>query len=311
MPRKIVELDVDEISSVDRPANKRRFLMIKRDDDLDKLDNSKLMDLRTFIEENEVAKEEAESVISAFYQSVNKIISDADAEARDKLQMIQRSAGQLVNFLREATTSFKNSDTNNGGDSMEDLLKSIEDEELREQLESKFENLQSQVDELKNSEPEGDEGDEGDDTEVNKAELPEEVRIQMEKMQEELTDAKKMAKEERQARRKAELTKRAESLKSVGEVDDIVEVLLALDESDSEVFEKVETLLESAAGRLEEADLFKEKGDSGSDITSAGDELNKKAEKLMEGDADMTFEKAFAKAAKRNPALYRDYKEAR
>ena len=270
------------------------------------------MDLKTFIESQAVEKEEAESVIAAFYQNVNKIISNADAEAREKLSLIQRSAGQLVNFLQNATTSLKNkSDTKNGGDNMEDLLKSIEDEELREQLEEKFESLQSEVDELKSDDSgdEGDDGEEGDD--VKKSEMSEEMKLHLEKMEDELATYKEMAKKERRARRRTELTKKAEDYAPVGETEEIVDVLMKLDEEDEELFEKVEKLLETAANRLKEADLFKESGDSGSDITSSEEELNKKAKKLQEADPDLTFEKAFAKAARSNPKLYSEYKETR
>lgn len=198
----------------------------------------------------------------------------------------------------------------------EELLEKVEDEEVKkgfeavvEDREETIEDLEKRVEELEKAD-ETDEGDE-DEEDINKSELPEEVREQLEKMEDEVNTAKEMAQIEKKKRLEVEFNKRAEKFNKVGEVDKTARILMKASELfDEDTYEDLKTILKSAQARLEEADIDVPEGeDGGGDATDPVKKLEDKAEELAKSN-DISKEQAFAKALELNPELYREYIES-
>lgn len=315
-----MNLTVEKVDAVDRPANGREFLIVKRAEEDDEV-----IDKRTLedVVDNKDARQEMSKLIRAFYESINETMRDSDLSDTEKADQIQTSCDQLTSRLNdiapdlakrldiekmqeEVIKSYTGGENNM--ENLEELLKGIEDEDTREAIEKRFEALETKVEELEKGAEEND--DEGDN--IDKSELPESVRKRIDEMEERAERAEKIAKKEREARREVEFKKRAKNYNRVGSVEKIQKTLMKLDKSeDEDVLKDVEELLKSAQSRLEDSDLFVEKGDSGSDTTDADSKLEKKAEEIQKNNPDLSESQAFTEALEQNPDLYREYRESK
>lgn len=190
-----------------------------------------------------------------------------------------------------------------GGENMsklEKLLAKIEDEDLKKSVEEFVKNLKE---ELKKNDD--DEGGEGED--FNKSELPEELRKRFEDLEERAAVAEELVKAEREKRLEIEFNKRAKEYANVAEVEKIAGILRKASDIDDEFVDDIENVLKSANERLENADLFKQKGNGGEDVSDVEATIEKKTKELMKSDTSLTFAKAQSKVLRDNPELYKDY----
>ena len=88
-------------------------------------------------------------------------------------------------------------------------------------------------------------------------------------------------------------------------------VLKALGEGHPTEFEEILRVLKAADAALAKSELFKEIGKAGSGETSAEAAVYAKARGLVAKDADMTFDEAVAKVLEDDPELYERYEDER
>jgi len=222
LPKKIITMDIEEIALADRPANDRKFLIMKNLDE--------------------------------------------------------------------------------GGENMtlEEALEKIEAEDVQNLIKSEFENLNDKIEELEKVDDPAEEDDD-EEVDLDKADLPEEIRKQVEGMKKELESTRKMAKEEREARLTTELEKEAEDYTDLAKSDDLVTLMRMAKEHDFE--EALERVFNSASERIDMSKIENESGDEG-ESSDAESELEKRAQKLMKEDPDLTQAKAIRKVLEDDPDLY-------
>jgi len=315
LTKEIVKLKVDEISLVDSPANKRKFLIVKRDDDGEEETIEK--DFNEIIESKE-ARERISKAIDAFNESVREVFWDEELEMSAKTAEIVNIASQFRNYLEEEVPEDvekfniekmineiqKETSPNKGGGNMpklDELLANVEDEELRKGIKAQFDVLEKRVEELEDS------GDDEEDTDIDKSALPEEVKARFEEMEKRAQKAEDIAKAERSKRLDVEFQKRAKQYSSVGETEKIKNLLKKSSEVGEEFNKELTEILSSAQERLSKADLFKEQGDSGESVTDAESQIEKATNKELEANPDLTRAQAQREALRKNADLYSEY----
>lgn len=248
--RKIVDAVVKEISGVDRPANNRRFLLVKRADNIDENSKGGNFDDMTF--EELIAKVE-------------------DEELRNDLE-------SKIEVRKQWEDSVK---------------------EEKAKLEKRIEELESQLEKMQ---------EDNDDKEGDAEDLPEDVQKRFDEMQQRIQAAEEMAKTEKNARMKVEFQKRAEGYSNVADVDKLTDVLMKAHAKDDELAEMVEDVLKSAHERIEKGDLFKQSGANDNEgPTTAYEKAVQRAEERIKDDSDLTLSKAITEELERDPDLYQQY----
>jgi len=129
---------------------------------------------------------------------------------------------------------------------------------------------------------------------VNKAEMPEEMRKRFEDMEKRAKEAEEIAKAEREAREFDALKKRAESEypNLPKDADTKAKVLKALESTDEEVAKAAKEILDGANEAY--GSIFKERGVTGSDSEETAEgQLNKKAQEKADAEG-VSFAKAYS-----------------
>lgn len=133
---------------------------------------------------------------------------------------------------------------------------------------------------------------------VEKANLPEDVRKRLETQEAELATLKKAA-------RTTEFVTKAERLPILGgTVEERADLLMKVADGDTEAFQALEAQLVAAQSQADRSDLFKAVGKDGEGDTSVDSEIRKRADDLRKADPAMTMEQAFVKAYRDNPTAY-------
>jgi len=312
LPKELIKMEIEEISSVDRPATGKKFVLIKRDAEGD-IEKRTLEDVL----DNEEARKEVWKSVEAFYEAVRFTMYDDSLDAEQKAEEISASTDQLASRMNEIAPDLaKRLDietmekqalerlSNKGGGNMtiEELLAKVEDEDIRKSIKTEFEELEKRVEDLEKESIE-----EGEESSLDKAEMPEELRKRFEDMEKKAAKAEELAKKEREKRLTVEFNKKAKEYDKVGEVDKIASILRKASELGDEVSSDLQEILSSAQERLSNADLFKESGDGGENVSDAESRLDKETKKLMEKDPDLTYAKAQKEVLEKNADLYVDY----
>lgn len=218
--RRIVRLEVNEVSAVDRPANRRKFLVIKSEE---------------------------------------------------------------------------------GGKNVEEILKKLEENE-RDVVVKALEEKDSKIEELEKAIAEAEQPVE----EVAKEEdLPEPVQKRLDEMTKRLEVAENIAKAEREAREKIESRDRAQQFAKVGDVEQIADVFLKVDD---EVRGVLEEIFAGVVKRLQSGDMFEEKGSGGEsskeDAGGVVEEIERLAKERVEKSENLTHQQAMNAVLLENPELY-------
>ena len=307
--KKLVDIKIEEVSAVDKGANGRKFLIIKRA----KPDEFTKKTLDEIIESQE-ARDKFWKVVHAFYESIDSIIYDSDLSENEKADQVRTSADQFGKKLNELAPSLaKRLDVDalvseaevkikKGGKNMdwEDVLKGIEDDKVKDAVVEKVSELEKSIKDLQSK---------GGTEDIDKSLLPEDVRKRYEALEKRVKIAENFAKKERDERMKAEFAKRAELYKSVGATDKIAGILRKVSESDTDLCSDLEEILKSANERIEKSSLFESAGDKGGDDNSVMAKIEKKARELIVKNADFTYEQAVTKILELEPDLYDSYME--
>lgn len=312
LPKEIIKLKVDEVSSVDNPATGKKFLVIKNEDSDEGVTKRTMNDVL----DNQEARSEMWKAVDAFYTAVNDTLRDDTLSESETAEQITASTEQLTSKLNEIAPDLaKNLDVDEmvknvkgkvskkGGGNMpelKDLLSQIEDEEVRKGIQSQVDALEEKVETLEEASGEEEET-------VNKSEMPEELRKRFEDMEKKAKEAEDIAKAERAKRLDVEFTKRAQEYSHVADTDKVKEILMKSSEIGEEFNSTLEEVLKSAQERLSKNDLFGESGDTGQSTTDAEATIEKKTQEVLEKNSDMTYAQAQREVIKKHADLYADY----
>lgn len=151
------------------------------------------------------------------------------------------------------------------------------------------------------------------ETAISKMQVPEPVKQQLIKSEKRAREGERIAKAERDARRKNEHVALAKSdyAHLSKSADALGGLMLRLeDDLDEADYKEVQTLLKAANVQLEKGDLFAEHGDGGEDTEAGGAyaDLQKKASELRKNDTTLSKHQAMVEATKQNPELAKRYK---
>ena len=247
---RLEDLEVVEVSLVDHPANKRKFLLMKNKGD------GSVDELIALILETE-AENEAD---------LDAVLAERDLP--EDTEAAVRGTFRLLNAHRETLT--------------EDIVKAvmIKSGFLTEQVEEvtdEVENVEDESDEVVTEEVE--KAEESDDplAEITKADgtidldsVPEAVRPALEQLwrerhdaEEERQELEKALQDERQEKRSAEMITKAKGYGLPGDAEMVANLLMKTEDEDPDKYAALATWLESISAIVKGSDLFDEIGHGG------------------------------------------------
>ena len=338
MATKLTDIDVEEVSFVDKGANKGAKILLFKAGEPPTLEtvvtkyaeqmiigkavsfDDALATLEAFEEVREI-EQEFNRMFEALHRSINSVIADPEISAKRK--QIEGRVKQFLDEVKQRAKVAKAADndltrSDAGNTNREDthmtpqeLEKKFGDQETKiteltkraEAAEQKLVTAEAEVKKAKetaNTDP---------DAELKKklAALPEDVRKQFEDVRKDNTDLRKRVDAAEDAVQIAEFTKRAAAEISTlpGTVEAKARVLRLVskfEEADQKAaFEMLK------AGEQHAKLVLAEKGATGTVEGSAYTELEKKAREIAKAE-NVTFEKGLDLATERHPELYRQYK---
>lgn len=242
---------------------------------------------------------------------------DAVYTLEDSLYSIMHNTkmDEKAEKLNETTAQFQSkiSELRKGGDmgELEKIKKDLEDltKKLAD-LQGVNETLQNENDDLKKQLEEALKKEKSADGDVNKAEMPENIRKQFEAMEKENADNKKLVKElfEKQEN-EAFIKKAADYVHLNINAEEFGPVLKKISHALSEEeMTQVTTFMASADEALAKSKIFEEEGSGAPSAGSAIAKMDAKAKEIMTRDG-ITKEKAFVKVMEEDPKLYDKYIE--
>jgi len=276
MPSELKDLTVVEVSLVDFPANRRRFLVTKNEGESTVHDEMLALILETDLENGEEVKASLEGVSDGAQEALMGALKLFNAHREEVDTEVLKSMLTKAGILDE-----NDDDADDDDDDATPLMK--EDGSLN--LDDVPEHLRADIEKLWKSTAEN---------EKRADELQEEIT----KAQEEAT--------------KVAFIQKAETFTLPAKADELGPVLRAISEKCPDEYSFVEDLLTKASTLIAESDLLEEKGGKGADTTSITDAYAK-AEKLAEEmvakseDGTLTKEKAIDLVFKANPELSQAY----
>lgn len=145
-----------------------------------------------------------------------------------------------------------------------------------------------------------------DESEDDDDDLPEEVRKQIDDAQDKVEKAEeRIAKMESDNRRREFIAKAKTDYDSLGDADDLGEVLHSIDDNvDEAIVKRLDAILKAANAQVAEGALFAEVG-HGLPGGDDGDRLKALAKAEQEQDGDLTDAQATEKALSKNPELWK------
>jgi len=197
---------------------------------------------------------------------------------------------------------------------LEKVMESLDDDAralVRGELQKRDEKIASLEKRVAELEKKGTKGENTEkDGDIQKADLPEEIRKRFEDLERRAKEAEEVAKAEREARIKAEIRKRAEGYAKVGPVDELADLMYKAQDVSKEFAEKLESVLKTAHERIEKGALFGEIGGPGGDAPdTAWGKIERLADEIQKADAKLTRAEAITKAIEANPELEHEYAE--
>ena len=311
MATELTELELDEVSLVDKGANQEAHVMIvKRSplrrfadwmmgkgygyDDKDKMHSpSYAMPMSQIMAEDE-AQAQLARLMMALHESLESI-QGAELDASEKLAMMQQSAAEFAEAVEGIEVMKSLRDQIDSLSSLDEIPAAIAAINKALGNEGETEEVEDMTEPVKTEEP---------SVEVEKAdEMAKALESEVAKRE---ALEKKLAEMEALAKR-AEIAARVE--KSMGSVPganggDLVDLLIAIhDGAGADVAGKVEALLVSSSQAVAESAVLEEVGkDAGAeaDVFSRAQAI---ADELRKNDPSLTKEIALAKAFENNPEL--------
>jgi hypothetical protein len=334
MPNSLHEVEVVEVSLVDKAANKRKFLVTKSDkgghtmtDELVlNVENEEVANVLKSITEMDGDKIAAIKSLSELDQDTLATLMKYESDDEDLTAAIQKAgisdkAQKAVKVALQALSAVKDE---LGGDIMKKLAaaggfpfpagdkkKPEEDDKMTEKQKTQKSAEGGDVMALVKKDADGN---------ADFSDVPENVRplvAQLWKQNEEAIrkaeETETILKQERDQRVLKEFIQKAEGFQHLGvEPTKFGAILKACKESlDESMFTELERVLKTADEKM--APLFKElgTGGEGDDDQSAYAQLEKKAQEIRKSEGSLSFEQAFVKAVDQNPDLAQKEREER
>ena len=280
MAKRLMDLEVAEVSLVRKPANKRAFLIYKGE------------------------HEGGESLMSELHENILKAIKaelPGDVAAKISKQDITEEGQDVLKSLIQLLRAYKE-------DLPENLLETLA--ELAELELPARENEEEDEEEV--------EMEKGYPVPVKKADgsfdlsdVPKEQRAIVEALWKQSEKSELLAKELREEKDRRILK---EFVEKAGQYDrlpikaeELGGIFKALSEKANDEFVKLEGVLKAVNEALSESELFKEVGSSFVGAGDAWKKVEQMAESLVLKDANLTKEQAISKVLEMNPDLYAEY----
>ena len=290
-PRELLDLDVREVSLVDRPAIRRKFLVVKRDENGENMSDQ------------EVVASEQEAFV--FDEVVHQ-----DAE-------VEKGYHGAKDEEEDEKESSKEQPEEKGMHGNEDK-KELEEESEEEEEASKKKKKKKETKKMDNSQSSASVSfSKRDDGSYDLTGVPEEMQAtveaickQHEAAVQKAAELEEILKAERDERLRRDFVEKAEKEFSnvPGTAVEIGILLKSLNDLDVEVAEKVENIFKAVDAQLSNSAALEEIGSPASDIeVSAWGKIEKQAEELITNGAVSSKAAAISKVLEINPALYSEY----
>lgn len=339
MPHEWVDLDIEEVSAVDHPANKRTWLVVKA------AKTEKMAETTEEIILREEAVRAWWQLWDAFNESISSILNDKtvdrpamlqqtveefSARAKDILPETVEDAGVAKRLLAKAATlatlggkvqsapkvwakavkAFENYaatvivDEEKEGQAVPTFAEMMET--VPKEIKDAYEEGQRKIDELQAELEKSRKAPEPED--IWKGVSPE-VRKRMEAMEARAEAAETLAKKERDDRVQHECIQKAASFSALQLTgDDDWQIFKAIGELPEGMGARIEQVLRGANEAVRQSGTFTPAGTSkGSEMSSAWDKLEAAASELMKADTKLTKAQAITKACEQNGELYDAY----
>lgn len=284
MPNRLTDLEINEVSFVDRPAApESRIELFKRDaaEDSEEFYIDKSLPTSEDVMEEEIlgSKERKKRKTEEEEDDLEKSASDSSGSGANKEA---RMADPDLDFTPE----------------QEEYVRSLEDKVI--DVEGELEKALDANAELQKSD---DSSDDGED--ILKSADPAVVEL-VKAAQAEAQAATEIAKAEREARIRRETLTKAEGYSALPvETDDLANVLYEAGEAmSSENLAKLHEALAGANEAVAVSKLYDELGDPGEGSSAVEDEITKRATEIRKNDPTLTEEQAYDKVITDDPTLY-------
>jgi hypothetical protein len=296
-PRELLDLDIREVSLVDRPAIRRKFLVIKRDEDGENMSDEQALasDQETFIFDEVVCKDEEVK------KAKNKADEDESEEEEDESEEETKAKGK-----RKSKAKAK--------DELEAESEEEEDEEASEKKKKKVKKETTKMDKPQASIPVS--FSKRDDGSYDLTGVPEEMQATVEQLckaqdtaVQKAVELEEILKAERDERLRRDYVEKAEKEYSSlpGTSVEIGLLLKTLNDLDKDVAEKIEGVFTTVNAQLESGAVLEEVGSSSLDVeTTAWGRIEKQAIEMMSS-GEVSKAAAISKVLEMNPKLYQDY----
>ncbi len=287
MPKQLTDLDVFEVSTVDRGANRKKFIILKNLEGL-KVPNEKEI-LEKILETKLDVKDEKK--IDEFLAK-QEIDEETKRAVKAALRVLESIKEKVPADVMSKLTAMLGMSADNPSD---EENKSTEEDEKKEEA-IKGEIKKSDIDTKGMSD-------------VQKKNLDALFKSR-DADKERLEKVEKSLGEERVIRRKKEFLEKALELKHVpGNPEDLSSIMMEIEDKSPKLFEKVHSLLKTADKAIKEGNIFSVNGGDGDAPSDAMDEIKKIAKELRKSDSNLSEAQAITKAVEQNSELYAKHKK--
>ena len=298
-PRELLDLDIREVSLVDRPAIRRKFLVIKRDEDGENMSDEQALasDQETFIFDEVVCKDEEVK------KAKNKTDEDEseEKETEDEPEKETKAKGK-----RKSKAKAK--------DELE--AESEEEDEDEEASEKKKKKVKKETLKMANPVSIPVSFSKRDDGSYDLTGVPEEMQATVEQLckaqdtaVQKAVELEEILKAERDERLRRDYIEKAEKeFPSLpGTSVEIGLLLKTLNDLDTDVAEKIEGVFTTVNAQLASGSVLEEVGCSAVEAeTTAWGRIEKQAAEMMSS-GEVSKAAAISKVLEMNPKLYQDY----
>ena len=297
-PRELLDLDVREVSLVDRPAIRRKFLVVKRDELNEK--DANMQNSEDNLQQSEFffcEESEEQALEKGMHGSYGK--EEEKEEEEEEAEKEKKAASKKPK--------------KKGGHLESELEEESEDEEASDKKKKKKETKK-----MDNSQSSASVSfSKRNDGSYDLAGVPEEMQAtveaickQHEAAVQKAAELEEILKAERDERLRRDFVEKAEKEFSniPGTAAEIGILLKSLNDLDVEVAEKVESIFKAVDAQLSNSAALEEIGSPASDIEmSAWGKIEKQAEELITKGVVSSKAAAISKVLEINPALYSEY----
>lgn len=336
MAKKLIDMKIDEVSGVDKAANGKTFVLLKRAKPAkggEKVEKNSLKNIVNTLKKaiGAVKNDDTENQVLDFNAAMTgkqeedenwkkeSVVCDAvyaldtalesivtSDEVEDKQDAALESINQFFEFLQG--TDVLKGDDNMGEQKNDETLKEVKNllEQLMDVVSGKTVEP-NQDDGSKTNEPAQAAEGEGNDSEEGMSKSLKKRFEDLEKRNQELEDKIKKQKDESE---KAEFVKKAESLDHLGiNADEVGGIMKSIHDTNPEYAEKLEAVLKAANEQVKKGGLFAENGiDGGAGESDIVKRVNAMADEACKKRAGLTHEKAVMEVLRDNPDMYKEYR---